>query len=58
MRRLATVLALTSGLLLTGAASASAEDLREECYDAGGYRSTVVCFKIPPGVDTPVDQFD
>ena len=58
MRRLATVLTLTTGLLLAGAASASAEDLREECYDAGGYRSTVVCFKIPPGIETPVDLFD
>lgn len=58
MRRLATVLALTTGLVVAGAASASAEDLREECYDAGGYRSTVVCFRIPPGIDTPVDLFD
>ena len=57
MRRLLTLVStaalLGAGLVVTaGGASA---DLREDCYDRLGYRSTVVCFKIPPGVSSPVE---
>jgi hypothetical protein len=55
VRRLVTVLSLTGGLLLAGAPGASAQDLRDECYEHGGYRSSTVCFKIPPGVPSPID---
>lgn len=58
MRRLATVLATTALLgagLVAAAGAASAEDLRDECYDHLGCRSIIACFKIPPGVPSPVD---
>ncbi len=57
MRRLLTLVSTTAVLAaaLAAVAGGASAELREDCYDRLGYRSTVVCFKMPPGVDSPVE---